>query len=452
MSKWDVIIVGAGFGGLCTGALLAHAGKRVLVLEKDGAIGGRAKCFNYKGQVIDDGAHVPTRPGHLEKIFADLGLEYPELLQIKNSEIYHEGIWKNARELYSTDVLKIVIGEMMKLTDDQVLELDDIPLDDWVESISEAPGLKDVFFYLACSTSVGNRLETYSAGEMAFIVREILNQGLKLSEMAGVIKGGVNSILEPLADYINSHGGEVRLNSPVDSLALSDNRAVGVNVEVGERIFHSQLLDLRTLEADFVIVTAPLWEIFSLLDEDCFPNWWVDWVNWISAKVSHVWSNIYGVDEPFFDSNTFRWAPELPHSGYTGVFIYMPSYGDDVNQHQFHALYQGHYDEFPDLLQRRKAGVRQKVREFLDLLEQDTFELYPQLKDNYHWKIPHVEIYNIAQSPGLVGSKKPSMKPPGVNNLYLVSYTVQEARGVGMQAVARNAIMAAEAIINDKNK
>ncbi len=44
MGNWDVVIVGAGFGGLCSGALLAHAGKKVLVLEKDNRQIGAFLC------------------------------------------------------------------------------------------------------------------------------------------------------------------------------------------------------------------------------------------------------------------------------------------------------------------------------------------------------------------------------------------------------------------------
>ena len=450
MADWDVIIVGAGFGGLCTGALLANAGKKVLILEKDRIIGGRAKTILKDGQVIDDGAHIPSRAGHLEKIFADLGLDYPELIMVANSEIYYNGNWSAPRDLYEGDLFKKILTAMMAVPREELSRLDDVPLSQWVETVSDDPGVKDVLFFLACSTSVGNRLETYSAGDMIHIIREIFEAGLKLGDMAGVIKGGVKSVLDPLADFIRGKGGEIRLNVSVDSVNLKGGRATGVNIDKEPRLFKSQVLERETMEADYVILTAPLWDIFSLLDEDQFPAWWVDWVDHISTKVSQVWSNIYAVDEPFFDVSTFRWAPKMPHSDFAGVFIYMPSYGDAAGQHQFHALYQGHYDELPDLFSRHKVKVRRQMRELLDVLEQDTFEFFPQLKDNYHWKMPHVEIYGIAQSPGFTGDKKPSMQPPGTGNLYIVSYTVAEARGVGMQAVARGARMAAEAILGDK--
>ena len=99
MENWDVIIVGAGYGGLCSGALLAHAGKKVLVIERDKIIGGRAGSIMHAGQVLDDGAHIPSQAGHLESIFADLGIPYPDRTAVqpflpaggRGSETAHRG-------------------------------------------------------------------------------------------------------------------------------------------------------------------------------------------------------------------------------------------------------------------------------------------------------------------------------------------------------------------------
>ncbi len=447
MTDWDVIIVGAGYGGLCSGALLAKAGKKVLVLEKDNIIGGRAKSILYSGQILDDGAHMTSRAGHLESIFSDLKIELPELVPVNNSEIYHEGQWKSPKDLFTTGMFKTVFSEMMRLSPEEISQLDDIPLSDWVDSLSDDPGIRMLFFYFGCATSVGNRFETYSTGEMIYILREILASGRTLSEIGGVIKGGMNSLLNPLADYIKSHGGEVRLNTAVESVAIENGRATGVNVEMGEKTFHSQVLNIETIKADYVIITSPLWEIFSLLDQDLFPTWWTDWVNWISTKVSHAWSIIYALDEPLFDLDVFRWAPNLPKTGFSGIFFPMPTYGDGVGQYQFHVSYQGHYDEMPNLFQRRQANVRRQVRDMIALLEEESLDLYPQLKDAYHWRIAHAGVYGIAQSPGLVGTKRPSMRPPGLNNLFIVSNTVSEARGVSTQGVGKCARLASEAIV-----
>ena len=43
MARYDVVVIGAGLGGLTTGAILARAGRKVLVIERSNSVGGAAR-------------------------------------------------------------------------------------------------------------------------------------------------------------------------------------------------------------------------------------------------------------------------------------------------------------------------------------------------------------------------------------------------------------------------
>lgn len=53
--KLDAIVIGSGIGGQGVAALLARVGKRVLVLEQLGKLGGCCHTFNEKGYEFDVG-------------------------------------------------------------------------------------------------------------------------------------------------------------------------------------------------------------------------------------------------------------------------------------------------------------------------------------------------------------------------------------------------------------
>jgi squalene-associated FAD-dependent desaturase len=60
MSRYDVVVIGAGFAGLSAAVRLARGGARVLVLEARGRLGGRATAFRDRetGERVDNGQHV----------------------------------------------------------------------------------------------------------------------------------------------------------------------------------------------------------------------------------------------------------------------------------------------------------------------------------------------------------------------------------------------------------
>ena len=61
--RYDVIIIGSGIGGLTAGALLARAGKSVLLLEQHDRPGGYAHGFKRKRYQFDSGVHLTSGCG-----------------------------------------------------------------------------------------------------------------------------------------------------------------------------------------------------------------------------------------------------------------------------------------------------------------------------------------------------------------------------------------------------
>lgn len=80
-SKSRVVVIGAGIGGLTAGALLAHRGHQVLVLDQAIVPGGCASTFKRQGFTFDVGATqvAGLEPGGIhQRIFSELEIDIPE--------------------------------------------------------------------------------------------------------------------------------------------------------------------------------------------------------------------------------------------------------------------------------------------------------------------------------------------------------------------------------------
>ena len=75
---YDAIVIGSGLGGLTAGALFAHAGHRVLVLEQNDAFGGAATTYHRGAMMIEASLHETADPRKTPdpkgEIFEALGL------------------------------------------------------------------------------------------------------------------------------------------------------------------------------------------------------------------------------------------------------------------------------------------------------------------------------------------------------------------------------------------
>ncbi|MEA2167021.1 MAG: hypothetical protein QOF76_321 [Solirubrobacteraceae bacterium] len=78
----DVLVIGAGMGGICCAARLAAGGVNVLLVERDDRVGGRASTVEKEGFKLNTGAVAIELGGVMEEtaneLGIDLGLRFPE--------------------------------------------------------------------------------------------------------------------------------------------------------------------------------------------------------------------------------------------------------------------------------------------------------------------------------------------------------------------------------------
>ncbi len=82
----DVLIIGAGIGGIAAAARLAKLGYRVRVLEKTGAPGGRVALMKRDGYTFDMGATLFLMPQTYAQTYADLGERMEDHLDLRRVE------------------------------------------------------------------------------------------------------------------------------------------------------------------------------------------------------------------------------------------------------------------------------------------------------------------------------------------------------------------------------
>ena len=62
MARYDVVVIGAGLGGLTAGAILAREGRKVLVIERGNSVGGAASSYKAGDLFIEASLHKTSAP------------------------------------------------------------------------------------------------------------------------------------------------------------------------------------------------------------------------------------------------------------------------------------------------------------------------------------------------------------------------------------------------------
>lgn len=238
--QYDVIVIGAGLGGLIAGAKLAREGKSVFLVEQHDRPGGCATTFSRKGFTMEVGLHEMDGPGTGDmkvRIFRDLGVD-EQVKFVKVPEFYR--FVNGRRDVVISHDPDAVIQRLISLFPD------------------EEQGIRDYFYQVMNirkimkqsgpepEKSIGEFLDSIIAsedlklillGNLGYFHDDPYSLSLSYYSMAqssyysgggSFITGGSQVLSDYLAGYINNHGGKVLLNHLVTEILVDQNRAAGI--------------------------------------------------------------------------------------------------------------------------------------------------------------------------------------------------------------------------------
>lgn len=259
-TRYDVVVIGAGLGGLECAYMLQKVGKNVLVLEADALIGGCLQTFRRAGHLFDTGFHYVggldegQMLWRLFSYFDLMGLPWRKMdvdcfdkVVLPSGEYPFAQGYDNFRETLTkrfptqAENLKSYVALLREVGDNIAHSFDTRSADDvyqkslfarsaheFLTSTISDPVLRDVL----SGTSLKMEL---SAGKLPLYVFAQINSSFIQS--AYRIAGGGMQIAEKLRQGIESMGGKVMRGKRVTAFEGADGKATAVLV--GEERFEA---------------------------------------------------------------------------------------------------------------------------------------------------------------------------------------------------------------------
>jgi phytoene dehydrogenase-like protein len=229
----DVVVVGAGLGGLATAARLAAAGRRVVVCERARHPGGRGRTRTREGFALNFGAHALYARGPAMAMLRELGVEPRGRAPSGQGVVLREGsvhtlpatprttLTTSALELRSKFGLVRLLGRVPRL---DLERLGQLSCAEWLEREIATPDLREFVAAVIRLATYCASLELLSADAALGQLREAL---------AGVLylDGGWAQLVDALVARGRESGVELRLGAKVEALRRADTARWAVQLE-----------------------------------------------------------------------------------------------------------------------------------------------------------------------------------------------------------------------------
>jgi hypothetical protein len=496
--NYDVAIIGAGIGGLGVGAVLAaKEHMRVLVVEKESFLGGRAVSFSGKGNKIvsfDKEFSPQEFKTALASTYTWIAKSEPELEVIFNKGLLdgytfegacHLSFWGNQGRISclmkflnrpihmetnqgfavvnpkdhmtfyqiqpgspypwmsedSTKETKNLLREMATMSFGAIEKLDG-SLGQWLKEKNAGPEAYDFIKLLATSQMVladPDLIPIVDYMKLPAIGKDI---GMNLiSGSAGAMgEPGFTDVAIKLAGLIKENGGAVLKDTPVEQVNIEGGRAKGISIR------YKSAPEL--IEAPIVVCNIPIKHIFKVLPEQHFPG------NFVKEIKENYWgagmvAALMGLKREIFEDKKIN-----PRS-----FIFVPCV---IKDKRFRADVDFVIWSSSNFARRAPAG-QHTLEVVVPLVDKDTHEKYKvDMVINEAWEflrknfptIDEDRIFSIwtVSDEGYgnwrpVGSQRPDVKCPWVEGLYFVGDAYgRKLWGAGIDAATLSAVLCVDSI------
>jgi phytoene dehydrogenase-like protein len=283
----DVVVLGAGYGGLLTAALLAQGGKRTVVVDPLEVVGQPGGALPHDGYWLAWGHR--DAPGMRQvslstyrwnfDVAARLGIDLPLIgphdpvmlchLAPQGDVLAFHVADPSSLETLARDVLSVPdrhipefaahLSALTATSPDDARALIPVTMGDWMETRHVPMPVRDaILAYLSVLWSVPP--EDTSVGR--FILNQ-LQAPMQLYTVNHPRFGANQGVAELYADKLRELGGEIWLDLRPLAIQVHERRVTGVLARTSRSF-------VRQIDAPTVVFTPPAYELFQLVDESHF--------------------------------------------------------------------------------------------------------------------------------------------------------------------------------------
>lgn len=277
-SKKRVIVIGSGFGGLAIGIRLAARAYQVTICEQRDRPGGRAYVYEQDGFRFDGGPTVITAPWLIDELFTLAGRNPAEYYELRPLDPFYRVFFADGSAFEYTGDQERMLAEIRRTSpfpadppgylelsalterifDKGFTELADRPFSSPFAMARIVPDMLRLQSFRSVYGLVSRFIEDERIRQvLSFHPLLVGGNPLDTTSIYALIQhlerewgvwfamGGTGSIVDAMVDLFQELGGELLLDSAVESIDVVGKRTTGVT-----------LADDRRLAADLVVSNA----------------------------------------------------------------------------------------------------------------------------------------------------------------------------------------------------